>query len=56
MAKAEPEKRKIQMADIARLAGLGSQTNMRQLFINRYGRPPSQYRQTNVDRAMMEEI
>lgn len=42
--------------DIARLAGLGSQTNMRQLFINRYGRPPSQYRQTNVDRAMMEEI
>lgn len=42
--------------DIARLAGLGSQTNMRQLFINRYGRPPSQYRQTNVERAMMEEI
>ncbi|MFN3318787.1 MAG: GlxA family transcriptional regulator [Allorhizobium sp.] len=42
--------------DIARLAGLGSQTNMRQLFINRYGRPPSQYRQTNVERAMLEEI
>ena len=40
--------------DIARLAGLGSQTNMRQLFINRYGRPPSQYRKTKAELVLEE--
>lgn len=30
--------------DIARLSGLGSQTNMRQLFISRFGQTPSDYR------------
>lgn len=36
--------------DIARLSGLGSQTNMRQLFITRFGCSPSAYR--NVSGAL----
>ncbi|MDH4413776.1 MAG: helix-turn-helix domain-containing protein [Rhizobium sp.] len=41
--------------DVARLAGLGSQTNMRQLFVNRYGRPPSEFRKTEAQSAIDEE-
>jgi transcriptional regulator GlxA family with amidase domain len=43
--------------DIARLSGLGSQTNMRQLFMTRFGCSPSTYREATdlhveVDRAL----
>jgi transcriptional regulator GlxA family with amidase domain len=32
--------------DVARLSGLGSQTNMRQLFVARFGQSPSKYRES----------
>ena len=32
--------------DVARLSGLGSQTNMRQLFVARFGQSPSRYRES----------
>ncbi|MBC2772832.1 helix-turn-helix domain-containing protein [Rhizobium sp. AQ_MP] len=41
--------------DVARLAGLGSQTNMRQLFISRYGHPPSEFRKLEAQPAMDDE-
>ena len=37
--------------DIARLSGLGSQTNMRQLFMNRYGCSPSSFRNAQREAA-----
>jgi transcriptional regulator GlxA family with amidase domain len=41
--------------DVARLAGLGSQTNMRQLFVSRYGRPPSEFRKIEAEPAIDDE-
>jgi transcriptional regulator GlxA family with amidase domain len=41
--------------DVARLAGLGSQTNMRQLFVSRYGRPPSEFRKIDAEPSIAEE-
>lgn len=41
--------------DVARLAGLGSQTNMRQLFVSRYGRPPSEFRKIEAEPAIDDD-